>query len=526
MTLHLTRTRILAVGTLAFVGGVFFASSMNWTDRLFAQASATATRPSQQQVQTLADASNAFVSISEHITPAVVSIQAERDSRARPNRRAPQQQPDKGQGQVPPGFEEFFRQFQDQQPQQPQQPRAQESSGSGFIVSRDGYILTNNHVVEGADRVKVAMQDRRVFDARVVGRDPTTDIAVLKIEGHNFTAVALGDDEKVRIGEWVLAIGNPLGLDFTVTAGIVSAKGRGLQGLTRTNYDISDFIQTDAAINPGNSGGPLVNARGEVIGINSAIASQTGFYSGYGFAIPISLAKQVMDDLIAHGEVRRAVIGVSINEITPEDATVAGLREIAGVKVQAYSGTDSPALRAGIEPGDIITRVDNKPVARVGQLQRIVRSKKPGDVIAVEAMRYGTKKTFSVRLTAAPRDNGVVAVAEAEPVPEKQPMNSRLGIAVEPVSAELVQAARMPEEYRGVLVVEIDAGSPSENRLAVGDVIAQLLPGKKRIGSTAALQEALAGVSPGGIVSFLVYRPVRGGGGTTLVVNIRSQAAR
>ena len=522
MTLHLTRTRILAVGTLAFVGGVFFASSMNWTDHLFAQAGTTATRPSQEQVQTLADASNAFVSISEHITPAVVSIQAERDARARPNRRAPQQ-PDKGQGQIPPGFEEFFRQFQDQQPQQ---PRTQESSGSGFIVSRDGYILTNNHVVEGADRVKVAMQDRRVFDARVIGRDPTTDIAVLKVEGRNFTAVALGDDEKVRIGEWVLAIGNPLGLDFTVTAGIVSAKGRGLQGLTRTNYDISDFIQTDAAINPGNSGGPLVNARGEVIGINSAIASQTGFYSGYGFAIPITLAKQVMDDLIAHGEVRRAVIGVSIGEITPEDAAVAGLREIAGVKVQAYTGTDSPALRAGIEPGDVITRVDNKPVARVGQLQRIVRAKKPGDVIAVEAMRYGTKKTFSVRLTAAPRDNGVVAAVDDETVPEKTPMNSRLGIAVEPVSAELVQAARMPEEYRGVRVAEIDAGSPSENRLAVGDVIVQLLPSKKRIASTADLQDALSGVSAGDIVSFLVYRPVRGGGGTTQVVNIRAQAGR
>jgi serine protease Do len=409
-------------------------------------------------------------------------------------------------------------------PQQP--PRTQQSTGSGFLVSRDGYILTNNHVVEDADRVQVAMQDRRVYDAKIVGRDPTTDVAVLKIEGKNFTAVTFGDDEKLRIGEWVLAIGNPLGLDFTVTAGIVSAKGRGLPGLQRTNYDISDFIQTDAAINPGNSGGPLVNARGEVIGINSAIASQTGYYSGYGFAIPISLAKQVMDDLIQHGEVRRAVIGVGINEVTPEDAAVAGLKEIAGVKVGSYSGDDSPALKAGIEPGDVIIRADGKPVDRVSALQRVIRAKKPGDMVDIEAMRYGTRKTFRVKLIAAPSDPSVVASAGEAPVEAPAPTNARLGVSVEPVTPELVQAAQVPAQYRGLRVADVEPGSPSEGRLFVNDVIVQVLPAKTKIGSIADLTKALNDIKAGDYVSFLVYRPVRGGGGSTFVVNLKTADSR
>ena len=511
MRFSLSRTRIVVFAGLAFALGVLFASSMDWTSSVFAQQQ-TAPKPRTEEVKTLADASNAFVSISEHITPAVVSVQAERDARARTTRPRAQQQI------VPPGFEEFFRQFEGPQ----QQPRTQQSSGSGFIVSRDGYILTNNHVVEDADRVQVAMQDRRVYDAKVVGRDPTTDVAVLKIEGKNFTAVSFGDDESLRIGEWVLAIGNPLGLDFTVTAGIVSAKGRGLPGLQRTQYDISDFIQTDAAINPGNSGGPLVNARGEVVGINSAIASQTGFYSGYGFAIPISLAKQVMDDLIQHGEVRRAVIGVGINEVTPEDAAVAGLKQIAGVKVGSYSGDDSPALKAGIEPGDIITKADGKAVDRVSALQRVIRAKKPGDTVEIEAMRYGTKKTFRVRLTSAPKEGAVVASAGEQPLESASPTNSRLGISVEPLTAEIIQAARVPDQYRGLRVAEIEPGSPAEGRLQVNDVIVQILPEKRKISTHADLTRALEGVKRGDYVSLLVYRPVRGGGGTTAVVNLKT----
>ena len=350
MSSRFSRVRLGAAVTGAFVGGVLCASALDLTPFGYAQSTA---RPVVQTGRALPDANNSFVTIAERVTPAVVSIDAQRDAR----RAAP-----RTRRQLPPGMEEFFEQFE------PRQQRPSEATGSGFIVSKDGYILTNNHVVENSDRVTVTLPDHRVFRAKVIGNDPTTDVAVIKIEGSDFPTVQLGDDAGTRIGEWVLAIGNPLGLDFTVTAGIVSAKGRGgreLAGLLPGRYSISDFIQTDAAINPGNSGGPLVNGRGEVIGINGAIASPTGFYTGYGFAIPITLAKDVMDDVLRYGRVRRPVLGIAINDVTSEDAGVAGLKTIAGVLVTAYGDEDSPAKKAGIEINDVIVAIDGKTTDRV-----------------------------------------------------------------------------------------------------------------------------------------------------------------
>src|SRR4051812_28745307 len=361
-----TRTSRAAIGAAvvtAFICGLLFASGFDLTRFGFAQDGKGA-KVASSQVQSLAETGSAFEAIADHVTPSVVSIQTQRVRTARPRTRTPQG----GGG----GIEDFFRNFEQQQ----QQPQVQDASGTGFIVSKDGYILTNNHVVADADKVTVTLLDKRTFTAKVIGRDPTTDVAVIKVDGNNLPVAALGNDEAARVGQWVVAIGNPLGLDFTVTAGIISAKGRPLPGLLQGSYAITDYIQTDAAINPGNSGGPLVNIRGEVIGINSAIASSTGYYAGYGFAIPVTLAKQVMDDLISFGKVRRPVIGVGIDNAGPDEAKAAGLAQVTGVLVTTYSfdpESESPARKAGIEPGDVIIAADGKPTDRVSTLQRIVR---------------------------------------------------------------------------------------------------------------------------------------------------------
>jgi len=492
----------------AFVSGLVFASGLDLTKFGYAQSSPT--RPAASTVApiippSVSDLNIAFSSIAERVTPAVVSIQAELSQRSQ-RQQQQQQQP---QRQRPPrSLEDFFgTPFPDQR--QPQQAR-----GSGFIVSADGYILTNNHVVQGFDRVEVTLTDRRTFPARVIGRDETTDVAVLKIDQRNLPYTNLGDDAATKIGEWVVAIGNPLGLDFTVTAGIVSAKGRGSQevAVNRNSWAITDFIQTDAAINPGNSGGPLVNVRGEVIGINTAIASQTGFYSGYGFAIPITLAKEVLDDFIEHGRVRRAVLGVQIRDASAEDAAVAGIKDVMGVLVQPYStdNGDSPARRAGIEAGDVIVKADGKTADRTSTLQRIIRSHEPGETIEIEAWRYGTRKTFKVRLGEAA--DSVSRVASNDRPREEEPTagtnTEKLGITVEPISDVQARQNRIAAEHRGLRVVDIDQDGPArQGRLLQNDILVSVINPQPRreLKSPQDLQQALSSVREGSYVSFMVY---------------------
>ncbi|HUQ81617.1 MAG TPA: trypsin-like peptidase domain-containing protein [Gemmatimonadaceae bacterium] len=499
MASRFSRARFGVAVATAFACGLVFASSLDLTKFGFAQ-DGKGGKVASSQVQSLAETGSAFEAIADHVTPAVVSIQTRR---VRANAR---------RGLQRPGIEDFFRNFEQQQPQREE---AQEASGTGFIVSKDGYILTNNHVVADAEQVIVTLLDKRSFDAKVIGRDPTTDVAVIKVNGADLPVVNLGDDNTARVGQWVVAIGNPLGLDFTVTAGIISAKGRPLRGLLGGRYEITDFIQTDAAINPGNSGGPLVNIRGEVVGINSAIASSTGFYAGYGFAIPVSLAKQVMDDLIAYGKVRRAVIGVAIGDATAADARAAGLKDVTGVLVQTYSfdpTDDSPAKKAGIEPGDVIISADGKATDRVSTLQRIVRTHKPGETITFEAMRFGTKKSFRVKLAEAPDLREVASAAAPAPARGAEPASRRfdkIGIAVEPVSPELVTRARIAEPYRrGLLVSDVSVTGPSYRKLlADATILMQVInPGPKReLRSAADLDAVLSPLRSGDLVTFLVY---------------------
>jgi serine protease Do len=512
MANRFSRVRLTAALATAFVCGLLFATGFDLTRFSFAQDGKGA-KVASSQVQSLAETGSAFEAIADHVTPSVVSIQTQR-IRSNP----------RGGRSMRPGIEEFFRNFDQQMPRE----EAQEASGTGFIVSKDGYILTNNHVVADADKVTVTLLDKRIFDAKVIGRDPTTDVAVIKINGNNLPVATLGDDNVSRVGQWVVAIGNPLGLDFTVTAGIISAKGRPLRGLLNATYAITDYIQTDAAINPGNSGGPLVNIRGEVIGINSAIASSTGFYAGYGFAIPVTLAKQVMDDLIAYGKVKRAVIGVAITDATAPDAKAAGLNEVTGVLVQTYSFDpvdDSPAKRAGIEPGDVIISADGKPTDRASTLQRIVRGHKPGETIPFEAMRFGTKKTFRVKLVEAPDAQQVASTdGPSHPfVPAESRRFDKIGIAVEPVSPELFTRARLDEQYRRALIVsDVNVTGPAYRKLfADGTILVRVLnPGPKRDLHTAAdLDQVLSKLNDGDLVTFLVYD--LGPGGSLRAVTVQ-----
>ncbi len=512
MTMHLSKSKILAVGAIAFIAGIFFASSMDWTRILGAQSRVPG-KSALTSNAALDESQNAFVSVAERVTPAVVSVSAERTIKPQDMRNRVRQ--------LPPEMQKLFEE---------QQPVPQQAQGSGFIVTKDGYILTNNHVVDGADLVKVDLLDHRTFKAKVIGHDPQTDIAVLKIEATDLPTVSLGDDSKTRVGEWALAIGNPFGLDFTVTAGIISAKGRSqqLRDLNRDRYRIQDFIQTDAAINPGNSGGPLVNIRGEVVGINSAIASETGSYTGYGFAIPIGLAKTVMDDLIAHGHVRRAILGASIDEVSAEDAAVSKLKVMAGVKLVSLT-EGSPAEKAGMEAGDIVVKIDGKQVDRVSALQRLIRTHQPGDVVDVQAIRYGDLKSFKVKLMEAPSEEKVVAATEKpskEIVPTAATVEAKkIGIVLEALTPELIKATGATASIQGIMVKSVEHNGPADNKLFAGqDIITGIVFPSPRVAihSVDDLQRVLGKMNDGDYIGLQVnYQTDAQGTRGTRVVNLR-----
>lgn len=287
------------------------------------------------------------------------------------------------------------------------------SAGSGVIISDDGYIVTNNHVVEDADEILVTLFDNREYDARLIGTDPTTDLALVKISERNLPFVTYGNSDVVQPGEWVLAVGNPFNLTSTVTAGIVSAKTRNIGILRdRNNLQIESFIQTDAVVNPGNSGGALVNLRGDLIGINTAIATPTGTYAGYSFAVPVSLVKKVMDDLLEFGEVKRGLLGISITDVNAQLAESQDLDVLTGVYVSVVNN-NSAAQEAGIETGDVITAINGVEVTNVSQLQELVARNRPGDEVRVTYLRSGREKTVEATLKSFSGSTELIA-AESE----------------------------------------------------------------------------------------------------------------
>lgn len=510
---------------LAFALGLMFAGLLDLPTTSLAQsrtkkpeasevipAAATQPRPASTgrtpAAASLVSLSDAFAEVADQVRPSVVYIRARRTERELTQQRLPR------------GLEEFFGTPRRRNSAQPNEPQVEQGSGSGFIVSDQGYILTNNHVVDGADEVTVRLLDRHEFKAKVVGTDASTDVAVIKIEPRNgvrLTAAALGSSNAARVGEWVLAVGNPLSenLSFTVTSGIISAKGRGRLPLPgATNLSIQDFIQTDAAINRGNSGGPLLNVRGEVIGINSAIYSPTGVSAGYAFAVPIDLARQVMDQLIAKGKVERAALGVSVAEANANDAEAVGLDEISGVRLEAFSNDDSPAKAAGLQPGDIIVSIDGQKVEYVAQLQQLVAFRKPGEIVKVEVARNnGVRKTFNIRLQA---QQPVTQLArggdEEEPENEEARENAslvrdRLGVSVTTVNSQVVEELNLPASTRGVVIQSVDPYGPADGLLTPPSQFGvEIITGYdgKPIRTEADLRAAIRATRPGAIVSLSI----------------------
>ena len=499
---------------IAFLGGLGFASAINLPRPSQAESARGlhyVNAPAAPGVRTVDGAVPSFADIAERVRPSVVYIETQSKVRTAPH-------PD-----LPPGFDYFFGPDQN-----PRRPQVRRGSGSGFIVSQDGYILTNNHVVADADHVKVTLLDNREFDARVVGRDPATDVAVIKIDATHLTPLPLGNSDAPRIGDWVLAVGNPLNLQFTVTAGIVSAKGRTLGGLQDPSdrYQIQDFIQTDAAINPGNSGGPLVNLNGEVIGINAAIASYTGYYEGYGFAVPINLARKIMDDLIATGRVQRAILGVAIGPISPEDAEAVGLKDVRGVVIEDYSSSTSPAKAAGLVPGDVIVALNDTAIDHVAQLQSMVGFRHPGEVVHVQAVHAaGQVRTFDVRLAPAGADTAEVASAGgggAKAATPEEEASRKLGITVQSLSADDVR--HVASDVRGPVVTDVDADGPAYQKVfppqpgGGADVILDL--NGVRVRTPEELQRAVRGLKTGDIATLSVAN-VSGSNSARRVVRIR-----
>ena len=434
-----------------------------------------------------------FTTLVEQASPAVVNISTKQKL---PDRRVAQGQMPDLEG-LPPMFREFFERNMPQQPRSPRGDRQREamSLGSGFIIPSDGYVLTNNHVVADADEIIVRLSDRSELQAKLIGTDPRTDVALLKVDGKNLPTVKLGDSEKLKVGEWVLAIGSPFGFDHSVTKGIVSAKGR-----TLPNDTYVPFIQTDVAINPGNSGGPLFNMKGEVVGINSQIFTRSGGFMGLSFAIPIDVALDVSNQLKKDGKVSRGWLGVVIQEVNKDLAESFGLDKPAGALV-AQVLENGPAAKGGLQVGDVILSMNGQPIVMSADLPHLVGSLKDGEKAKLEIIRNGKRQTLDVAVGAMPDDDADIT-AGAEGSAERS--SNRLGVAVADLTAEQKKSLELKG---GVVIKEVQDGPAALIGLRPGDVISHL--NNQAIGSAKEFTEIAKELPKNRSVSMRVLRQGR-----------------
>ncbi len=420
-----------------------------------------------------------FADLAEKVSPSVVNISTTKTPKRRTVGR-PQRLPRDP-------FDDFFDNFFNGGPMG--EPQPQKSLGSGFIINSEGFIITNNHVVEGADEIQVLIDGKKKYDAKVVGNDPKTDLAVIKIAATGLPAVTLGDSQAMRVGDWVMAVGNPFGLDHTVTAGIISAKGRVIGA---GPYD--DFIQTDASINPGNSGGPLFNLKGEVIGVNTAIVASG---QGIGFAIPINIAKDLVPQLISNGKVTRAWLGVGIQDMTPELAKSFGLSDENGALISnVFPG--SPAEKAGIKTGDVVRSFEGKPIEASHDLPAMVAREPIGKTISLGILRDGKAQTISVNLG---------QMEQSEPVANADPKtgSSELGLVCRDLTADEAAELGLPSGQRGVVIVNVENGSQAESAgVQRGDVL--LSVNNTKVTTTADYLAAARAVKKGELVRLYLRR--------------------
>ncbi|MWD30103.1 Do family serine endopeptidase [Aquicoccus sp. SCR17] len=433
-------------------------------------------------------APDSFAELAEQVSPAVVNITT---STTVAGRTAPQ-------GIVPEGspFEDFFREFNDRNGDQQDRPRRSSALGSGFVISEDGYVVTNNHVIEGADEITIEFYEGGELPAKVVGTDPNTDIALLKVESDEpLSFVSFGNSNDARVGDWVMAMGNPLGQGFSVSAGIVSARNRALSG----TYD--DYIQTDAAINRGNSGGPLFNMDGQVIGVNTAILSPNGGSIGIGFSMASNVVTRVVDQLQEYGETRRGWLGVRIQDVTEDVAEAMGLELANGALVTDVP--EGPAMEAGMESGDVIVEFDGREVIDTRTLVRQVGNTEVGKTVDVVVMRDGEEQTLQVTLGRREEAQNAVPASQPQSTPNEPSEKEVLGLTLAPLNDEMRSELGLDESASGLVVTDVDEMSQAyEKGLRAGDVIAEV--GQQKVKALSEIDDRIAEAKDAGRKSILL----------------------